>query len=75
METHRNDREPGRDNLHTLAAIARDLPPWHAWEGAIAGLVYARRPGSSPPMCVRSTTVAGLRQEIEAAERRRGLRR
>jgi hypothetical protein len=75
VETHRNDGEPDPEHTHALAAIDRDLPPWHAWDGAIAGLVYARRPGSSPPMCVRSTTVAGLRQEIEAAERQRGLRR
>ena len=57
-----------------LAEVERDYPPWHAWEGVIAGLVYARRPQSSPPMVVRSTTPQGLRAEIEDAERERGLR-
>lgn len=57
-----------------LAAIPGDYPGWLAWEGAIAGLLYARRPRSSPPMVVRSTTADGLRQEIESAERARGLR-
>jgi hypothetical protein len=58
-----------------LTQIDQDYPPWHAWEGVIAGLVYARRPNSSPPMVVRSASVAGLCQEIESAERERGLRR
>lgn len=57
-----------------LAAIPGDYPGWLAWEGAVAGLLYARRPRSSPPMVVRSTTTDGLRQEIESAERERGFR-
>jgi hypothetical protein len=57
-----------------LAAIPDAYPGWLAWEGVIAGLLYARRPRSSPPMVVRSTTTDGLRQEIESAERERGLR-
>ena len=36
--------------------------------------LYARRPGTSPPMVVRSVTIHGLRQEIEHAEHERGLR-
>ena len=58
-----------------LTQIDHDYPPWHAWQGVLAGLVYARRPGSTPPMVVRSATPDGLRQEIESAERERGLRR
>lgn len=58
-----------------LAALARDFPPWQAWEGVIAGLLYARRPNCSPPLVVRSTTPAGLRHEIERAEVERGLAR
>jgi hypothetical protein len=57
-----------------LVTIPGDYPGWVAWEGVIAGLLYARRPRSSPPMLVRSTTTDGLRQEIESAERERGLR-
>lgn len=66
----------GPDERRTaLAAIDDDLPPWRAWEGALAGLVYARRPNCSPPLVVRSTTAAGLRREIERAEAERGLSR
>jgi hypothetical protein len=72
---HRNDHEHVRERPRALAAIAHDFPPWQAWEGAIAGLLYARRPNCSPPLVVRSTTAAGLRDEIESAERERGLRR
>jgi hypothetical protein len=56
-----------------LAEVERDYPGWHAWPAALAGLVYARRPMSSPPMVVRATSVGQLREEIEAAERERGL--
>ena len=57
-----------------LAAISDTHPGWVAWEGAIAGLLYARYPRSVPPMCVRATTVEGLKAEIESAERDRGMR-
>ncbi len=65
---------PGTERQRALAAIGRDYPPWHAWPGALAGVVYARRPDLAPPMVVRSVTIAGLRQEIERAEQQRGLR-
>jgi hypothetical protein len=70
MAEQPNDDERAR----ALADIDRDYPGWHAWPAALAGLVYARRPRSSPPMVVRSTSTDGLRQEIETAERERGLR-
>ena len=57
-----------------LATIPDDYPGWLVWEGAIAGLRYARRSRSSPSVVVRSTTTEGLRREIESAERERGLR-
>jgi hypothetical protein len=71
---HRNDPEAVRECPRALAAVARDFPPWQAWEGVIAGLLYARRPNCSPPMVVRSATTDGLRGEIERAEEERGLR-
>jgi hypothetical protein len=75
MGAHRNDQEHALERPRALAAIARDFPPWHAWEGVFAGLLYARRPNCSPPMVVRSTTAAGLRHEIERAEAERRLGR
>jgi hypothetical protein len=57
-----------------LAQVDRDYPGWHAWPAALAGLVYARRPRTSPPLVVRATSVDQLRDQIEAAEAERGLR-
>ena len=71
--SHPADRADGVQS-GALAAIPGDYPGWLAWEGAIAGLLYARRPRSSPPIVVRSTTTDGLRRDIESAERERGLR-
>ncbi len=65
---------PGAECWRALAAVGQDYPPWHAWPGALAGVLYARRPDLAPPMVVRSVTIAGLRQEIERAEHERGLR-
>lgn len=67
--------EPNDDeHARALAEIERDYPGWHAWPGVLAGVVYARRPSSSPPLVVRAVSPAGLRQAIEAAEADRGLR-
>lgn len=66
--------DPGAEWRRALANVDRDYPPWHAWPGVLAGVLYARRPGSSPPMVVRSVTLDGLRQEIERADQERGLR-
>jgi hypothetical protein len=65
---------PDAERQRALAAISQDYPPWHAWPGALAGVLYARRPDIPPPMVVRSVTIAGLRREIERAEHERGLR-
>jgi hypothetical protein len=70
MSAQPNDQE--RDD--ELAGVDHDYPPWHAWRGVLGGLLYARRPNSSPPMVVRATSPDGLRQAIESAERERGLR-
>jgi hypothetical protein len=67
--------EPNHDQrARALADVDRDYPGWHAWPAVLAGLLYARRPHSTPPLVVRSATIAGLRQAIENAERDRGLR-
>jgi hypothetical protein len=67
--------EPNDDGrCDELAAIDRDYPPWHAWQGPLGGLLYARRPMSSPPMVVRAFTPDALRTAIETAEAKRGLR-
>ena len=64
----------GSEQARALAEVARDYPGWHAWPGVLAGVVYARRPRTSPPMVVRAISPDGLRQAIEAAETERGLR-
>ena len=57
-----------------LAEIAQAYPAWRAWPGTVAGVLYARRPRTSPPLVVRAATLDRLRQAIEDAERERGLR-
>ena len=44
-----------------------ELPNWHVWRG-IAGLVYARRVRSSPPVVVRGEDALDLRDQIRRAE-------
>jgi hypothetical protein len=44
-----------------------EFPAWHVWRG-VSGILYARRPRTSPPKVVRSKTVAGLRKQIRLAE-------
>lgn len=45
----------------------REFPTWHVWRG-VAGLLYARRPRSSPPKVVRGTDADALRDQIRQAE-------
>jgi hypothetical protein len=67
--------EPSHDErAHALADLEHDFPGWEAWPGVLAGVVYARRPRTSPPLVVRAVTTAGLREAIKHAERERGLR-
>ena len=58
-----------RNQRQDLAAIEANYPGWRTWEGVIAGVLYARRPRSSPPRVVRATSTAALAAAIEAAER------
>jgi hypothetical protein len=48
---------------------APEFPHWHVWRG-VAGLLYARRPRSTPPIVVRATDAAGLRDRIRQATAR-----
>ena len=69
MTAEPNDDERAR----ALAEVERDYPGWQTWPGVLAGVVYARRPRSSPPLVVRAISPAGLRRAIRAAEAERGL--
>jgi hypothetical protein len=44
-----------------------ELPRWQVWRG-VSGLVYARLIRSSPPLLVRGTDAAELRQAIRHAQ-------
>jgi hypothetical protein len=42
-----------------------EFPDWHVWRG-VAGLLYARKPRSSPPKVVRGESTVDLRDQIRA---------
>ena len=46
---------------------SREFPHWHVWRG-VAGLLYARRPRSSPPKWARASDAEALRERIIRAE-------
>jgi hypothetical protein len=46
---------------------AAEFPRWHVWRG-VSGLVYARRPRTSPPLVVRGEDAVDLRDQIRRAE-------
>ena len=46
---------------------AAEFPHWHVWRG-VCGLVYARRPRTSPPLVVRADNPVDLVAQIERAE-------
>jgi hypothetical protein len=48
-----------------------DHPGWFWWQG-VAGLLYARRPRSTPPIVVRAHNFTALLGRIRAEEARRG---
>jgi hypothetical protein len=67
--------EPNDDKrARALAEVERDYPGWYVWLGVLGGVIYARRPRSSPPLVVRAISSTELRHAIEAAEAERGLR-
>ena len=54
------------DRARALAEI-QAASGWQTWVG-VGGVLYARRPNSSPAQMVRARDAAGLRQQIEAAQ-------
>jgi hypothetical protein len=58
------DGEPALDDVRAM------FPQWEVWTG-IAGLVYARRLLSSPPMVVRAEDPRDLIDQINAEIGRR----
>jgi hypothetical protein len=48
---------------------AAEFPHWHVWQG-VCGLVYARRPRTSPPVVVRGEDAVDLRNQMRRAEGR-----
>jgi hypothetical protein len=51
-----------------LAALRGEFPGWQAWRG-VSGLLYARRPRTSPPVIVRAATADDLAAKITEYER------
>jgi hypothetical protein len=47
----------------TLDEVAAEFPGWECWRG-IAGLVYARKPLTSPPVVIRAEDPQDLRDQI-----------
>jgi hypothetical protein len=56
-----------RDDVPGWWPYAAEFPHWHVWRG-VGGLVYARRPRTSPPIVVRGENTEDLRTEIRRAE-------
>jgi len=62
-----NRQEALEENVPDWWPYAPEFPDWHVWRG-VAGLLYARRPRSSPPKVVRGKTTGDLREQIRLAE-------
>jgi len=54
----------------TLDDVRAEFGGWECWAGA-GGLVYARLPGTSPPVTVRGEDPRDLRDQIIGAQWRR----
>ena len=50
--------------------LAGKFPRWEAWRGVIAGMLYARRRMSSPPVVFRGYTATSLAEQIREYETR-----
>jgi len=61
--------EATRDDVPNWWPHAAEFPHWHVWRG-VGGLMYARRPRTSPPVVVRGEDTEDLRAEMRRAEER-----
>ncbi len=61
--------EGGREDVPDWWPYATEFPQWHVWRG-VGGLVYARRPRTSPPVVVRGEDAVDLRDQIRRVEGR-----
>jgi hypothetical protein len=57
----------GTEEDFMLARLAGEFPGFEVWVG-VTGVLYARRPGTSPPVVFRATTADGLRRKVAAYE-------
>ena len=57
----------------TIEQLKRAYPHWHFWQG-VAGIFYASKRATSPPVVKRSPTAEGLRDQIGAEMRYREQR-
>lgn len=81
MKPHREDaveqrqplpqRRPVDDDTPDWWPYADEFPQWYVWRG-VCGMVYARKPRSSPPIVVRGEDVIDLRDQISRVEGRSG---
>ena len=61
--------EATRDDIPDWWPYAAEFPHWHFWRG-VSGLMYARRPRTSPPVVVRGEDTEDLRAQMRRAEER-----
>jgi hypothetical protein len=54
---------PAGEDVPDWWPYAAEFPQWHVWRG-VSGLVYGRRPRTSPPIVVRGEDAADLRDQI-----------
>ena len=67
----KNPTDQSADPLAELRALlAGEFPRWEAWRGVIAGMLYARRRKSSPPVVFRGYTAKSLAKQIREHEAR-----
>lgn len=69
VEEGQSRRAPGTmdEDVPDWWPYAAESPHWHVWRG-VGGLVYARRPRTSPPVVVRGKDAADLRDQIRRAD-------